>query len=326
MNMEIHDGFTLYKKRYGPVWAALHSGPAIRKTSRDDSSDIISSLCWRKTGGTLLFSTFTRDMLYGIDFNRELPESEIAVNMCPKFEKGRMTEEKRKYKKQYAFVCQTKKEYNEKKRIYKSLWSYVRNSGDFIIFMHRQYARLKNYPSAMDLITFNSCGIKKEILDRIVEEINASNRDFFRKIEKNFKNVTYIEQIRQTNVLGMRKDYFRDDLRVIQHNCSKATIDKLRNDFSQENFLAASAEALKKLPPPEITLEKIFSAESAIGPKKEIIKNSNKMAIEIEVNCFMSEWYPKETSKMVLEIVEKIKRVEEYKKMGFTQPQILKFL
>jgi hypothetical protein len=80
------------------------------------------------------------------------------------------------------------------------------------------------------------------------------------------------------------------------------------------------------MPPPEITMERVFSAEKAIGPKKEIIKNMNKIAIEVEVNEFMSGWHPKETSKIIMDMVDKIRKVDECKKMGFNQKQILEFI
>ena len=329
MHPEIHVGYTVYRNKYGPVWVALHSGPALGNTPRDDNSDGISSLCWKRDGGTLILSNMTRDTVLGIDFNREMPSQEKALEMYNKFlDEGTddFENERKAFRKQYAFVAANRKNYNDKARIYKSLWSLIRNSGDFIIFIHRQYARLKNYPSVIDLITFNDCGIRKDILRKIINDVNSNHSDFFRKIEKDFKNVTYIEQIKKTGRGMIGKDALSKDLSIIQNTCDPGMLERLRKDFTEKNFILACGSALRQLPAPEITMEKIFSAESAIGPKKEIIKNGNKVAIEVEINEFLSEWYPGRTSVIISEIAEKIRMVEEYKKMGLSQTQIMKFI
>lgn len=326
MHHEIEDGYIIYRKGHGPVWVAIHSGPAMRTSGRDDNSDTIANLCWESTAGTLIFSSTPRDMLYGMDLNRELPEMDIAIENYRKFLNGNYSKEKEKYSKKFAFVASSKKTYMEKTRIYKSFWSVVRNSGDFIIFIHRQFARLKNYPSAIDLITFNDMGIKRDILKKIVDETNKENEDFFRKIEKNFKNVTYVEQIKKVNLFGIKNRYVLNDMSILKQYCDAKIFEALHTEYNEHNFLSACSNALKNMPPPEITLEKVFNSESAIGPKKEIIKNSNKIAIEVEINCFLSEWYPKQTASIILSIIDRIKKVEEYKKMGFSQPKILKFV
>lgn len=329
MHPEIYVGYTVYRKKYGPVWVALHSGPSVRNVPRDDNSDRISSMCWERDGGTLVISNMTRDMLLGIDFNREMPSQEKAIEMYHKFfshETGDFEQGRKDFRSKYAFVAANRKNYADKARIYKSLWSLVRNSGDFIIFIHRQYARMRNYPSAIDLITFNDCGIKKEILKKIVDDINESYSGFFRKIEKDFKNVTYVEQIKRVGLASAGADSLKGDLSIIDRNSEQKYVEKLRSDFNEKNFIMACGSAIKRMPPPEITMERIFSAESAIGPKKEIIKNRNKVAIEVEINAFMSEWFPEETAKIITCLAEKIRMADEYKKMGLNQTQILKFI
>lgn len=326
MQPEIHQGYTVYKKNYGPVWVALHSGPAVSTTSRDDNADGIASLCWEKTGGTLILSNVTRDMTLGIDFNRDLPNIETAMGSYQKFNNGEFNEEKKRYKGEYAFVAGTKKSYIEKMKIYKSLWEYIRNSGDFLIFMHRQFARIKNYPSAIDIITFNDCGIKKEIIRKIIDDTNHNHEDFFKRIEKSFKNVTYVEQMKKLILYGLKSSTIASDVKIMKQFCGLEEREALEREINEINFMAACGSALKSMPFPEITMERVFSAELAIGPKKEIIKNRNKIAMEIEINAFMSEWYPKETSRIIIEIADKVKKVDEYKKMGFNQTQILKFI
>jgi len=327
MQPEIHDGFIVYKNGYGPVWVCLHTGPMMKTiSSRDDYTDIMGDMCYESIGGTLILSTIPRNKITGIDFNRDVPPIDMAIGMYPKFINRTNGSDVRQYKNKYAFVTSNKKDYYERLRIYKALWSYIRASGDLIIFLHREYALIKNYPSVMDLITFNDCGIRRDVLKKIVDDVNDSNKDFFSKIENNFKNVTYMEELRTFEL----KDFFetekKDAVKIIKQYADSKIYNKLKNEATENNFLVACKSALRNMPKPSITLEKIFSAESAIGPKKEIIKNGNKVAIEIEINSFMSTWYPKETASIIIDIINKIKEVEEYKKLGFTQTQILKFL
>ena len=187
MEFETQPGFLVYKDGYGPVFVALHSGHAFGDVlGRDDNSDVISVRCWGKYGGTLILSSITRDRVYGIDFNRDIPPYDVALDAYNKFIENR-TKDITQFKKRYAFVANSRSQYLQKLRIYNNLWSYIRTAGDFFVFLHRHYARIKNYPSLIDIITFKDIGIKKEILQGIVEEINNTYKSFFRKIEKDFK-------------------------------------------------------------------------------------------------------------------------------------------
>ncbi|MEM7826930.1 MAG: hypothetical protein QXQ40_01755 [Candidatus Aenigmatarchaeota archaeon] len=322
--MQVYKGFTVYKNGYGPVWVVLHSGPAISGSSRDDNSDIIASICFERLGGTIVLSNLTRNLLSGIDFNRDVPPLDKAIGMYHKFAEKMLTREIKEYKSKYAFVASNEKDYNERLKLYKTMWSHIRNSGDFFIFLHRQFARLKNYPSVMDLITFDSCGIKAEILKKIVENVNAANEEFFTSIERDFKNVTYIEEMRSI-LNDPSNEMLKNDMKIIE-KYDKISFEKLSKEFTKKNFLAACRGVIEKMPKPLITLEKVFSAKSAIAPKKEIIKSGKRIAIEVEVNSFMGGWYPEKAAEIILDIVGRIKEVAEYKRLGFTQTQILKFI
>jgi len=347
MQLEVHEGFSVYKNGYGPVFVALHSGPTTDILSgRDSYSDMIASFCFERNGGTLILANITRNRVYGIDFNREIPDLDVALDMYSKFLKNSSTDLCHQYKRKYSFVAENKKDYQEKVRIYKKFWSYIRTSGDFIIFIHTLISRLKNFSSIIDLITFNSRGIDKHILNKIIGEVNEANAKFFKRIESDYKQVILLEQKRIVNSISIDKINLEKDMKIADQWCykkidSKSSLVLQKNkdylDFLQNRkinlndrntkriLLKIFKYVLKNAPTPKITLENIYNAETAIGPIKEIVKNGRKIAIEVEINSFISRWYPEETVKIIIDIINKIKQVDEYKKLGFSQTQILKF-
>src|SRR3989338_5097901 len=89
MISEFYRGFSVYKNsENGIVIVAPHSGPALETTtSRDDNSETVASLCFKKMGGTLIISNMSRKRYWGIDFNRDIPSKETATKMFDMFSK-----------------------------------------------------------------------------------------------------------------------------------------------------------------------------------------------------------------------------------------------
>ena len=81
MKIEFKRGYTVFKKgKMDCVFAALHSGPAIENpVHRDDNSETIASLSWKEMGGTLIVGGVSRDRLWGIDYNRDVPALSLAL-------------------------------------------------------------------------------------------------------------------------------------------------------------------------------------------------------------------------------------------------------
>lgn len=347
MEFDLHNGFIVYKNNYGPVFIALHAGHAFGSVfGRDDNSDVVCTKCWEKCGGTLILTTISRNRVYGIDFNRDIPPLDLAIEMYRKFQNKRKRLIKQ-FERKYAFVAKNKTEYYSKLRVYTNLWSVIRNSGNFLVFLHRHYARLKNYPSLMDIITFKDIGIKRAILQGIIEEVNSLYSKFFRKIAKEFKEFILMEEKRIMDA-GDRAAFIEDvktilpwcyekieskkslvlgkekDLKSILMN--KETLENIQDKRIQNKIIKVFRLALKNAPTPHITLEKVFSAEFAIAPLKQLLKAGNRIAIEIEVNEFLSRFYPDVAVDIVLELIRRIREADVYKKLGFTQTQILRFI
>ncbi|MCD6381531.1 MAG: hypothetical protein J7L43_00945, partial [Candidatus Aenigmarchaeota archaeon] len=84
MERRFYPGFTVYKNGDNPVYVCPHSGPSLLSpNNRDSYSDAVASLCFEKTGGSLVISNLSRKRAFGIDFNRDLPPEELSIKIYP---------------------------------------------------------------------------------------------------------------------------------------------------------------------------------------------------------------------------------------------------
>lgn len=323
MEMEFCKGFTVYKNGPGPVFACVHTGPSFETpTSRDDNSDTVASLCWLRMNGSLVFSNITRKTLVGIDFNREAPPLKLALDYYRLFMSDIKRERLKRYRDRYAWVASSEQDYRRRLSIYNNFWSTIRLLGNFVVFIHRSFTRMKNYPSIMDVITFQGRGIKKRTAEEILKGINRKYGPFFKSIESRYKN-SIIEE--QKNILNMLEEKFNsiepskinaefrenllNDLKVMKRYASKKVISKLDKKFTKANFMLAVKNALKKMPSPHITVESVHSGRLSLGPKKHIV-GFNKATVLIESNKFINYWHPNEAARIIINMAEKIQDEE----------------
>jgi hypothetical protein len=319
MQIKFYPGFAVYKNGNGPTYVTPHSGPAIETaTSRDDNSDTVASLCWAKTGGTLIVSNIPRKRLFGIDFNRSVPPVKTALDYYEKFREDNDQEVLYAYRKKYAWVAMDKADYMNRLKMYQNFWNEVRG-GHFIVLVHRAFTRLKAVPSVMDLSTFQGRGIDIRFLKKVISDINSSYSGFFKNNDFEYKNVVYLEQKKVINNLlriygdfDMKKtkaDFLtnlKKDLRMIKKYTNKRLKERLDDDFSPQNFLLATRSALEKIGYPKITVEHVFKGSLATGPKSQLFPSKNKIIIQFEPTAFLNSWYPNEASDMIIEIVNRV--------------------
>jgi len=338
LGIDFKPGFIVYRNGPGPVWVCPHSGPAIEiPTSRDHWSETIASQCWLNTGGTLIVSTIPRKQMYGMDFNREVPTKDSALNLWPEFVRDENRERLERYRKTYSWTAIDELDHRHRLKIYNDFWDTVKRSGNVIIFFHTQFTRIKNFPSVMDIITYQGRGVRDEIIKAIVEKTNKECEDFFRQMEKPYKDEIYLEHQRIINrtkevfsefsLEKMKVEYRKhtiDDMNIIKKYASKGVCRKLEKEFSEKNFLSALKSALRQRVLPCITIESIFKGQKALRMKKPMFRKGN-IVMEVETTRFLSYWYPKIASEIVMGILKDIVSVEMYKDMGLKQTQILKF-
>ena len=339
LKIDFQPGFSIYKNGDGPVWVCPHAGPALEvPTSRDENTDTVASLCWFKTGGSLVVSGIPRKRMLGIDFNRDPPPEDLSLLLWPKFVENGYSERLKNYRKKYAWVSQTKTDYHQRMNIYKNFWSSIKKLGNVIVFVHREYIRMKNFPSIMDVITYQGEGVNKEIIKRIVGKINKKYEPFFKKISRDYKDSIFLEQRRtverikklftEFNLNKIKiedKENILDDIKVINKYADKRKIKKMKKDFNEKNFLSALKSALRNGPDPQVTVEAIFKGEMAIRTKKPLFIKQN-IVMEVECNSFINYWYPDMTSQIIFDLLKNLVSVDRYRKLGIRQTDILKFM
>ena len=319
MQVKFYPGFVVYRNGRGPMYVTPHSGPALETTtSRDDNSETVASLCWLKTGGTLVVSNIPRKRLLGVDFNRDIPPFKKATEFYKMFDEDIDHEELYNYRKKYAWVARDIWDYRNRLMIYKNFWRIVKK-GSFIVLVHRAFTRLKAVPSVMDLSTFHGKGIDTRFLKRVVNDINKRYSDFFNITDFEYKNVAYLEQKRvinnilriygNFNINNIEADFLANikrDLKVIRKYSKKRFIERLDDDFSPQNFLLATRSALDRIGKPKITVEHVFKGSLATGPNRQLFPTRYKIIIQFEPTTFLNYWYPNEASDMIIEVINRV--------------------
>lgn len=323
MEVDFHKGFIVYRKGPGPVFIAPHSGPALEvPTSRDENADTVASLCWLRMGGSLVVSTVPRKVMLGIDFNREAPSEGKALSFWEKFEEEKELEELKKYRMQYAWVAPSKKDHRNRLRIHKDFWKSIKGLGNTIVFLHRKFTRMKNFPSIMDIVTYKSYGVNRDIMNSIISSINRRYGDFFKRISENYKNAILLEEKRTVDRIMKifskfdlndikieYKENINSDLEVIRRFADAKALRRLTGNFSERNFLSAVRSALKKDELPRVTLEEKFRGEPAWSRKRGLFRSKNMM--EVEMNAFLNYWYPNEAAEIIMMIIDNIRTIRK---------------
>ncbi len=342
MHPEFFEGFTIYRRGDGPVFVTPHSGPALETpTNRDDNSDTVASLCWLKTGGSLVLSNVSRKRLLGIDFNRTVPSMKRALRMYNEFLWDRNPPELFEYRQKYAFVARDERDYYERLRVHDKFWFHIKNLGNVFVFVHRKFSRLKNYPSIMDIVSFHGKGIDKDVVRKVVDGLNYEYADFFKKIDKDYRDAIMLEEKRCIETAGEMglKDlknpqteklmHLAESYGIVKKYAERRFIKRLENKFTQQNYMIAVKNAMKNAGPPLITTDTIFTSDTAYAPKERFhLKETRKdiISIEIESNQFLNYWYPNEAAEIINKLIDKVKNAEIYKILGPMQTVMIKFL
>ena len=317
MDIFYKPGFSVYRNREDPVYVVPHAGPAFETpTSRDENTDTVASLCWMVTGGKLIISTISRKRLLGVDFNRDPPSRTKAMDFYPKFIEDKEHTDLQDFRQKYAWVAKDEKDHREKHRIYNNFWKSVKEDGELIVFMHRKFTRLKNYPSVIDIVTYGGSGINMEIVKAALKRINRKYSKFFQRIAPLYKEAIMAEEKRvidriktifgEFSLEKMKAEYranIMNDIDIAKRFADRNVMRRLERKFSERNFLSAIRNALKK-GRPLVTMETIFKGAQALSQKKPLFE---KTVLEIESDSFVNYWYPNETANIILELLKIIR-------------------
>ncbi len=340
MEIKFYKGFAVYKLNDAPVFVSPHSGPAFHvPTSRDENTDTVASICWTKTQGTLIVANLSRKMTMGIDFNRDPPQKKLALQMWDKFQSDENIEELEEYRKNYAWAAKDEHDHEERLKIYDEFWRAVRNSGGVIVFVHRKFTRMKNFPSILDIITYQGLGVDKAVVEAIVGKINEKYAPFFKSISAQYKKAIVLETERQVqrikdifsdfDLKSMKVEYMtntKKDIEVISKFASKRAVKRLEKEFSHRNFILAVKSALKSDVQPKVTLESIFSGNHARSMMNPLFNKKERIIMEVECNQFLTYWNPNIAAEIITDLLSNLSTVAAYKQLGMKQTQIAEFI
>src|SRR3989344_4643635 len=322
MQISFKKGYSVYDKdNKEHAFVAIHAGPAIENpVHRDDHSETVASLCWNQIGGRLVISGVSRDRLWGVDFNRGIPSISQALKNYPIFIKSEDNNSIVEYKKKFAWVSKDENDYNEKLKLYQNFWEDAGN-GKYIILIHKNFPKMKAVPSIMDFITFSEQGIKKKLIQDIIGRMNSKYFNFFEKIHQDYKNAILADTRRFVlNTLRIHEHFnpnemsigykaaIEKDLEKITKYADKIALNRLMNNFSPYNYLMCVENALKHIPLPQITIEAVHNGSLALGPYNKLFPKKDKTVIEVESNGFLNFWHPHMAAKIILDVIEKIKK------------------
>jgi len=317
MDIVYKPGFSVFMNRDSPVYVVPHAGPAFETpTSRDENTDTVASLCWMVTGGKMIISTISRKRALGIDFNRDPPPKTKAIKFYPQFVADKGHSELYDFRKKYAWVAKDEHDHKEKSRMYRDFWKAVKKEGDLVVFMHRKFTRIKNYPSIIDIVTYGGSGINMDIVKAALKKINRKYAPFFKRITPHYRNAIIAEEKRvidrTKSIFGefdldkMKAEYranITGDVNIIKRFADRPVVRRLEKRFNEKNFLSALRNALRK-GRPLVTMETIFKGGSALTQKKPLFE---KTVLEIESDSFVNYWYPNETANIILELLKIIR-------------------
>jgi hypothetical protein len=323
MQIFFRRGYVVYKEKAEQdfTYVAPHSGPALEiPTSRDDNSETVASLCWMRTGGTLVLSTMPRKRAFGVDFNRGIPKKSEALELFEEFRNDKRPTRLHRFRNKYAWTASSESDFRMRMKVYKSFWNEVK-SGSSIALIHAAFNRLKLVPSIIDISTFDSRGVSKKLLKEVVDDINDEYRKFFREIEKAYKAVVLLEEERAINNIirvsesfgleEMNPDFLENikaDLGAIRAYTSNDDMKNLEKNFTPRNFLRASKKALVNMEIPQITIEHFFKGLKSVAPKKQLLgTRKGRVVMNFECSRFINFWYPNQAAEMITKIMERVR-------------------
>ncbi|MDD5254314.1 MAG: hypothetical protein PHG05_04440 [Candidatus Nanoarchaeia archaeon] len=323
MECRFKKGYSVYEKiGKEMILICPHSGPALQSVSaRDDNSETIASLVWESLGGKLVVSNISRNRLFGVDFNRDIPPLKTATNSYDFFSNSE-DDKVSSYMKKYAWVAKDEREYYEKLKIYQDFWAEVKDE-KYILLIHRAFDRMKFVPSLMDITIFTEAKIQKKKVQEIISKINTKYYPFLKSIETDYKNAILAETKRMIlNILRIHENSFDihkmeksfreillKDLEKIERYSDKIALNRLRNNFIPGNYIEAVRYALNNVPVPEITLENVFDGSSAFGPKRKLFPVKDRIVLQVEPCLFLNFWHPQMAAKILQNIIEELEKL-----------------
>ncbi len=304
MSMQVEKGFVVYKKGAGDVLIALHAGPQYGSTigsfvtiPRDSGSDIVSSIAFENLSGSLVLSSIPRNPANGVDFNRTVPTEEEAMEFSRNPDSNMID--------RYAWMAFSQEDYRKRMEIYRNFWSTIRSLGERFFLIHMVGLKMAYIPTAIDIITFDSRGIKKDKANEIAEMLTER---FSRELElitdfykKAIVTEYYMNFPKIFDNSHVQREWLEKDIEFLAKNGMEKEAGELTKGMDRNRLIDIVKKATDEIKL-KFTVENTFSGKKAFGPKKELL-GRGKMAVEIELSKILQH-FPKISGEMLVELIK----------------------
>jgi hypothetical protein len=299
MGIKFYPGFTACRKGAGPSWVAVHAGPGFDfPDSRDEKTDVIAGLCWKRLGGSLVLSNSSRSRSIGVDFNRSPPPMSEAISIHKVLEGGKINQDDwYDYRLKYAWTAADSKDHMQRLGIYKKFWQEVGKSGTVVV-MHRMFGSPKTAGSVMDVF---SRGFDEKKVKSAVLEVNRRHGDFFKEMGKDFADYLLMEERRRISFVKLTPPQQLEKEFVV--NMKEHM--RILGVREMNEIIPAFQKHLGKARAPVITVERLFDGSLSTGLKN---LSREKRILQVEVTSFLCNWYPDKASEMICGVLEILER------------------
>jgi hypothetical protein len=323
------EGFMLFKSdKPGPVFIAPHSTVSLLSVSRGDvMSELVTSRLVKRIGGIGMISTVPRKGGYGIDYFREAASMEEAVSMFNAFESSDY-DAMQEFEKKYSFFARDSEEYLEKMNAYNQFWTTVETLAPkkpFFVIIHTQAARMKNFPSLLDVATLSGKWMDERVAKETVEKVCISNKKLINSLKDELKKYsTYWAAIHlKSSILYRFKKFdvncLKGSIRTELINDIKRAAKLLGKDYETlmkdliwEKYIGIIQECIDNCDF-AVTYQNTFDGRSGEKRIGRLLDKCGGSAVSLETSAFLNEIYPMISVKLVEDIINYIVRKEKLK-------------
>ncbi|MBU0898666.1 MAG: hypothetical protein KKB03_04155 [Nanoarchaeota archaeon] len=293
MQITMRKGFIVAdSNKPGPTYVAPHAAVAFYKLwDNQDHGTHYIAFGLAKNGGKALISTITRERNLGIDFFRQEPIEQLALENYVHFQEN-PTEGTKEFRKKYAWVARNSEEHSFKSRIYNNFWTDIKKTEGPILFIHRQFLNPIRHPSIIDVVPFNFETETKQA----VQKLNERYSNLFRSLFPFYKEMFNFK----SKWIEFKYELERvSDFNIKLFEGKKPLIARRIRKFHEKTI---------RQPYLEITQKRNFKGT----PIKPIIKKDflslNVPILHLEVSEFLSKRFPEIAVHLIRDLLKEIEK------------------
>lgn len=292
MHFKLKDHFIIINgaPRKGPTYVAPHAAISFHKpASNQDEGTHYVAYRLVQDGGKAIVSSVTRERDIGIDFFREPPPKDLALENYRLFKKGKSKDTK-PFRKKYAWVARNSQEHSKKLKIFNAFWGEIAKTRGPIVFLHTQYLNPIRHPSLIDIIPFNRQNRVKSIIGRM----NRKHSKLFKELLPLYKDAF----VHKTRTIKFKKKFSMDTGEEVFEGLEP----KINQRISRFN------EKLASMPYIKLTFMRNFQGR----PVKDMVTKDllplGFPVLHLEMSEFLAKQYPEIAAYLVKDLLEGLEK------------------